>query len=86
MQHEQRAKLTYLAGSLFGKAQELRKLLHEMEQAGQEPEEIHLSYQKVDGEAVRLILHIDKTEFTMMVDEEESDFRLDVSDSSLHIE
>ena len=86
MRHEQRAKLTYLAGSLFGKAQELRTLLHEIAEDDHEPEEIHLAYQKVDAESVRLVLHIDRTEFTMMLDEEPSDFRLDISDSSLHIE
>jgi len=84
--HEQRARLTYLAGILYGKTQELRALLHEMAEEGNNQGEIRLSYQPLIGSPVRLILHVDGEEFTLMHDQNASDFRLDINDSSLHLE
>ena len=84
--YEQRAKLTYLAGSMFSKAQELRALLREMAAEGQHQGEIHLTYQPLEGQPERLVIHIDGDEFTMMRDDSTADFRLDLNDSSLHIE
>jgi hypothetical protein len=85
--HEQRERLIYLAGSLFGKAQELRELLHLMAEEGHNQGEITLLYQSQDGHSQRLILHIDGDEFTMMPDTNTTgSFRLDINDSSLHLE
>ena len=79
-------RLVYLAGSLFSRAQELRALLQEWEASGQHQGELHLTHRASDGGTTRLLIHIDGPEFTMMLDDADTGFRLDVSDGSLHIE
>ncbi len=79
-------RLVYLAGSLFSKAQELNTILRQMEATGQYQGEIHLTHRGADGGTTRLLIHIDGTDFTLMPDDTETGFRLDLSGLSVRLE
>ncbi len=79
-------RLVYLAGSLFTKAQELNTILRNLEATGQYQGEIHLTHRGADGGTTQLLIHIDGADFTMMPDDSDVGFRLDLSGSTLHLE
>ncbi len=79
-------RLVYLAGSLYTRAQELNTLLRQLEETGQYQGEIHLSHRSADGHTMQLLIHIDGAEFTMMPDDTETGFRLDLSGLTLRLE
>ncbi len=79
-------RLVYLAGSLFSKAQELNAILHRMEAAGQYQGEIHLTHRGAEGGTTQLMIHIDGHEFTLMPDDSETGFRLDLSGLTVRLE
>ncbi len=79
-------RLVYLAGSLFSKVQELNDVLRRFEASGQRPGEIHLAHRTADGETTQLLIHIDGVYFTMMPDDSETGFRLDLSGQTVHLE
>ncbi len=79
-------RLVYLAGSLFSRAQELNTLLRQFEATGLHQGEIHLTHRGADGETTRLLIHIDGLDFTLMPDDSETGFRLDLSGLTVHLE
>lgn len=79
-------RLVYLAGSLFSKAQELNAILRRLEATGQNQGELHLTHRTADGETTQLLIHIDGSEFTMMPDDSDTGFRLDLSGLSVRLE
>ncbi|MEP7287326.1 MAG: hypothetical protein ABI947_16340 [Chloroflexota bacterium] len=83
---DEQDRLIYLAGSLYSKSLELKKLLHKLEETEAPHGEIRLSHRSADGESVTLLIHIDGTEFTMMPENSDPGFRLDISDLSIKIE
>ena len=83
---EDYTRLVYLAGSLFSRAQEIKAVLHRLEESGQYQGELHLTHRGSDGETIQLLIHIDGPEFTMMPDDSETGFRLDLSGLSVRLE
>ncbi len=79
-------RLVYLAGSLFSRAQEIKAVLQRLEAMGQNQGELHLTHRGMDGETTQLLIHIDGPEFTMMPDDSETGFRLDLSGLSVRLE
>lgn len=79
-------RLVYLAGSLFSKTQELNALLRHFEATGQHQGEIHLTHRGANGETTQLLIHIDGTDFTLMPDDSETGFRLDLSGLTVRLE
>ncbi len=79
-------RLVYLAGSLYSKAQELNTILRRMEATGQFQGEIHLTHRGAEGETTQLMIHVDGTDFTLMPDDSETGFRLDLSGMTVRLE
>ncbi len=79
-------RLVYLAGSLFSKAQELNAILRHLEATDQYQGEIHLTHRSADGNTTRLLIHIDGADFTMMPDDSDTGFRLDLSGLTVQLE
>lgn len=83
---EKRDRLIFLLGTLFSKSQALNVLLRELAESNECQGELSLTCQNAEGQSSRLVVYIDGTEVTIMPDDRDADFRLDISNQRISLE
>jgi hypothetical protein len=84
--NNKRDRLIYLAGGLYRKTAALRELLEELAETNEAQGEIRLSYRNAEDETATLFIHVDGADFSMMPDESDGSFRLNLSGPTLTLE
>jgi len=84
--NEEYSKLALVVGNLFSRVQELNTILHQLAEKGVCQGELLLTHCACNGETTPLSIHIDGTDFTLMLADESRDFRLDIGGMALNVE